>query len=745
MSVIPLFCPIYRPESLYQKYSRTVSYVAVCAIFASLSLSGTSAQDADGDQDNDNVLFEEILVTATKKSTAKALQSVPVAVTAYGERQLDAIHFRSISSISYRVPNVSLDEIGTYAGIANFAIRGLGINSSIPSIDPTVGIFIDGVYLSQNAGVLFDTFDVERVEILRGPQGLLFGRNVTGGAVVLHTTSPSFDTKFKAKAAYESGDHFTSAAVYTGPVSDSLAVKLGVYYADDGGWFTNLFNGNDFGKSRTFIIRPAFTYRFSEAAEITVKYEHGDRDGQGAIAQNRGLFAEGTFDLSVDEEGFNDFKWDMVVGTIKVDVDWGDGGTITNTTGYRESDLFSKSDIDATTNFRFHATARIRADQFSNELIYAGTFGGKYDVTAGVFYFDGTVSNFGRREIFAGAVDINGGGTQESSTKAAFAHLDYAYSEKLTISLGARYTYEDKAVVVTNLAAGACIDETFTCPNPNFIDDEDWSSFTPKFGLRYMHSDLVQIYGFYTKGFRSGGYNLRNTSPTAAPGPFGLETQNSFELGFKGDNEGRTLRLNLALFYNTLADLQREVLTPDEATGAIQIVTNTADARIFGLEAEFQAQITNSIAFTSFLGLIDGAYTDVRFDISGDGVVDDIDLGLDLPRLAPVSFGFGLYFDRDIGDWGDLSASVNYNYRDKSSYNDSNTGLFPSADIVDANISLEFVDRGITVSVYGKNLLNTATYGLQFPLSEGLLGFPNGTFSTVNKGRIIGVDATYKF
>ena len=726
---------------------KTACHITLAVFLATTASTEMVAQDAGGaadTADEDNFMFEEILVTATKKSTGKALQSVPVAVTAYNSRKLDAIHFRDISSLTYSVPNVSLDGIGTYPGIANFSIRGLGINSSIPSIDPTVGIFIDGIYLAQNAGVLFDTFDLESVEVLRGPQGLLFGRNVTGGAFILRTTSPKFEPDFKGKVSFESGNHITTAAVYSGPISESFAVKMGLYYANDGGWFTNLLDGEKIGGSETVIIRPAFIFRLSETAEVMVKYEHGDRNGDGATAQNRGLFDADSHDIEIDEIGFSEFKWDRVSSTIKVDVDWGDGGTFTNTTGYRKSDLFAKSDIDSTPSFIFHAQARVRANQFSNELTYAGTFG-NYDITTGIFYLNGTVHNYGRREIFSGVVNINGGGTQDSSTKAAFANLDYSQSEKLIITLGARYTYENKSVRITTLGAGACDHATFTCPSPQFVDNESWGSFTPKVGVKYMHSDLVQIYGFYTKGYRSGGYNLRSSSPTAAPGPFDVETQNSIEVGFKGDNDNRTLRLNVALFYNTINDLQREVLTPDVTTGATQIVLNTADAKIYGLEAEFKAQIATGLAFTSFVGLINGSYTDVRHDLSGDGIVDQTDIDLDLPRLAPVTFGVGLFYDQDLSEWGVLTASVNYNYRDSAPYNDRNTGLLNSVDVVDANFAVELLDKGIVVSVYGKNLLNSASSGLNFPLSEGLLGFPNGTFTTLNKGRIYGADVTFRF
>lgn len=209
-----------------------------------------------------SALVKDIVVTATKKGHGENVQDVALAVTAFGEAQLDAKFAQNLQSLSYDVPNVQFETVGTTAGYANFSIRGLGINSSIPSIDPTVGVFVDGVYLGINAGVVFDNFDIEGIEVLRGPQGLLFGRNVTGGAVVIRTSRPSFDFKANAKASIETGLKKTVSGVVTGPiVDDVVAAKLAVYYSDDDGWFHNRFDGNRFGKAKDFIIRPALSIR----------------------------------------------------------------------------------------------------------------------------------------------------------------------------------------------------------------------------------------------------------------------------------------------------------------------------------------------------------------------------------------------------------------------------------------------------------------------------------------------------
>jgi len=264
---------------------------------AALLCSGTAFAQEATPQANDQTgsateaLAEDIVVTATKKGYGESVQKVPMAVTAFGEAQLDAKFVQHLQSLSYDVPNVQLEDVGTAPGYANFTIRGLGINSTIPSIDPTVGVFTDGIYLGINAGVVLDNFDLEGIEVLRGPQGLLFGRNVTGGAVVVRTTRPSFDFGAKAKLSIETGLKKTVSGTVTGPiVDDVLAAKLAVYYSDDNGWFRNRFDNRSFGKSHDLIIRPALSLKGGDRFRMDLRYEHGDVESDGAPVQSHALF-----------------------------------------------------------------------------------------------------------------------------------------------------------------------------------------------------------------------------------------------------------------------------------------------------------------------------------------------------------------------------------------------------------------------------------------------------------------------
>ncbi|MFC3051502.1 TonB-dependent receptor [Kordiimonas pumila] len=718
------------------------SFKKSCSMLALYSAAATAfavpvvAQDADTDKQG-NALLEEILVTATKKSALQNAQDVPVAVTAFGERQLDAVQFRDLESLSFKMPNVSLDDIGTSRGVANFTIRGIGVNSSIPSIDPTVGVFVDGVYLGLISGVVFDQFDLASVEVLRGPQGLLFGRNVTGGAVLMNTIKPSFETKVRARAAYESGDNFILNGTLTGPViEDKLALKLAVHYNNDGGYFDNLVTGTKVGKAETLIFRPAFTLRASDDVEVTVRYEHGDAEGDGPVTQNRGLYDRTTFDLGYDNIGYYDNTWDQLIGEINIDVGT---GAITNITGWRKSKGLSGGDIDGTPLALFHSDALTEAEQFSNELRYNGTFE-NFDLTAGLFYFDQDLVYREHRFLLFGAADYTGGGDQSQSTKAAFASVDYNLSDTLTLNVGLRYTKEKKAADIATLPLNGCAIDTTPC-SYDFADEESWDSWSPKIGLQWTPKDDMQVYGFFTQGYRSGGYNMRNTSPTASPGPFGQEKQNSFELGLKLDNADKTIRLNAAAFYNKLYDLQREVNLPDPTAGVVQIIRNTADARVMGFEAELIAQLHENLTFTGSIGVLDDKYTSAIYDISGDGVVDDGDTALQLPRLAPVTWGAGLRYSAPVADWGSLSAGVNFNHRDQSYYNDANTAILDAVDMLDASITLGVMDDSVKFTVFGKNLLNEVYAG-----GETLLPFgPGHTLSPLKKGRVFGVEAKYSF
>ncbi len=711
-------------------------------------------------------IMDEVIVTARKRSQAERVQATPLAVTAFGSEQLEALQFRDLSSLSFSMPNVATDDVGTTKGVANFSIRGLGINSSIPSIDPTVGVFIDGMYLGVNHGVVLDMFDLEAIEVLRGPQGILFGRNVTGGAVLVRTRRPTTEPEGDLRIAAETGRNLYYNASLSGPLlrdSTMLSGRLSAYFNEDDGWHENRATGRDFGQARTRVLRPSLLFTPTDDTEILLRYEYGEATGDGPAGQNRALFDRDSFRFAIDEPGFYNNRWQHAILELNQGVAFGDG-VITNIFGWRRVSNNGVSDIDSTPMTLFHGGFVTEQEQFSNELRYAGRFADRVNLTAGVYYLEQDIGYQENRQLINPAAPplynfLYGGGLQEQTTWGVFSQVDIELNEQWILNLGARYTHEEKDVRIGSLPlqpsvpnpgrldrtpAGACNAVDNLCAF-DFVDGESWHSFTPKIGLEWLLNDNTRFYGFWTQGVRSGGYNFRNTSAVFDPGPFDEEKQDSFELGMKYDTPDQRGRLNAAVFYNEISDMQREVNLADPFVGVVQVVRNTADATIYGLELEGHYLIHPTLLLSASAGYLWSDYSNIRFDIAGDGVAgSDADKRLDLPRLAPFTGSVGLTWDLQLTDLGYLTTRVSLSHRDRAPYTDDNRGMLSRANMLDASIAFRPEGGGWSVSLYGKNLLDEVTEGGDTQLPAAF-GGPGATFSPLNKGRIIGAEVKLEF
>ncbi|MEQ8263930.1 TonB-dependent receptor [Pseudohaliea sp.] len=695
-------------------------------------------------------VMEEVTVTATKKAAGQSIQDVAIAMSAYGQEQLEILNVRDLKDLTYNMPNVALDEIGSKRGTANFSIRGLGINSSIPSVDPTVGVFVDGVYLGVTAGMVFDQFDLESIEVLRGPQGVLFGRNVIGGAVLVNTKDPTRELEGEVRAAVENGLNKYLTGSISGPlVEDKLLGKLAVYFNEDDGYFDNEANGNDnLGAWETTILRGGLSYLINDSATVTLKYENGQSDGDGPAGQNQALYPRDSFSVGIDTEGYYDIEWDMVSAEFNMQLG---SGVLTNIAGWRQLDEYTLIDVDATPNNVFDVLTGLEQEQFSNELRYNFRPIETLDLTIGAYYFNQDMFMVDQRLIGGGATNITGGGTLDHTTMGLFVSGDWNLSETLTLIAGIRYTFEEKdAKVATLSTALPCVNRPVSCSTFDFADDENWSNLSPRIGLQWFPQENTQFYATYSRGFRSGGYNLRNTSPTLAPGPIDEEEQDAFEVGLKYQGLDNRVRLNLAAFYTTIADMQRVVQIQDEATGLIQATLNTADATIIGAEVELSYAFADSWLLEANVGVMEGEYDEVRFDLNQDGVVDANDEDLELPRLAPLSYGLALSWNRDIFGGDNLMARVSFSHRDEAYYSDNNLGLLDEADWLNANLTFSNASRSVEVSLFGRNLLDEVTRASETLLPESpAFGFTPGgpipNFAPLNKGITYGMEARYRF
>lgn len=529
-------------------------------VLSSITYAG-AAYSADEVRGSAAILMEEVITTARKKSAGEQVQDVPIAMTAFSGEQLDALQIRNIAELSFSMPNVQLDNVGTTRGTANFSIRGQGINSSIPSVDPTVGVFYDGIYLGTSHGATIDSFDLESIEVLRGPQGVLFGRNVTGGAVVFRTRRPSHDFTFRAKAGVTDDNDQTYALSMTGSlIPDVLAGKLALYARDDNGYFDNVSpTGSDkYGKHEDYIIRPAVTWTISDALETTLIFERGESKGDSATpystvnsAGDHKVRTEvGPTDPTPPQR--DDARWMHLISETTWDVGFGNG-TITNITGYRTVDETFDGDLDGSDlpGYQFLTGANFEQEQFSEELRFAGSFmDDKLALTVGGYYFKQNISYQEYREldftILAPTLDIDRftyGGELDHKTWGLFFNTDYQVTDQFTASVGARYTYEAKAI-----AAAVANDPTNSLPGlgvslggcnfggsihcaPDFIDSDHWRNVTPRVAFQYYYNDTSHVYFSWSKGFRSGGYNVRNTAANQVPGTRSLGRRKPEYLG----------------------------------------------------------------------------------------------------------------------------------------------------------------------------------------------------------------------
>lgn len=756
---------------------RAVALLAGSALIVFSATAGAREATADGTREAGS----DIVVKAA--APGETVWTYPGSVTAINADDLQGRQFTTLASLSQTAPNISLDEIGTFKGVANFAMRGLGVNSSIPSIDPAVGLYVDGVYVGVNAGSVFDALDVSRVDLLRGPQGVVFGHNTTGGAVLVSTADPARDAwEGQARLGLETpidagrGSMLgTGRAVISGPLNDRLAVRLGALRTSDGGYFRNRFNGNHIGAYDNTVLRGGLQWDAAERLTLTIKGEWNRSDGDGAPTHNNGQNARDRFDLSVNEEGYHHSRVHFAV--LRAEYDTG-AGKIVNVAGWRKVDLRTRNDIDSSPLTIFHSDTRTAQQQWSNDL-YTTQSLGSLDLTVGAYLFH---QNVGYEEVRYLAATQYGGGRVKHDQAELYGQAVVALAQGLKLTAGLRWSHEKKQAQVTYVRPrSACSAVDATCPvtgtnpanpseNNGFIAKDSWKSLSPRLVLGWQPAENAYIWGGWSRGQRSGGYNLRITQPAAfeqvaqtlGSPAYGPERADSFEMGVKWQGLDRRLGLSVALFDTEIADLQREINVPSATSGLAQSIYNTADARIRGGEVEASLQFPQGFRFSASLGHIDARYRNVRFDINSDGAINALDRDLRLPRAPRWTWGLGGQYQTGLSgaglsDKATLSARVDFQHRSAIAYTDNNWGFNSASDRLGASVSLDLGDPAIRVTVFGRNLLDEVQFGgdTQLPFAGGAFSDGNnrpfdprpaaGTFSPMEKGRTLGVEVALDF
>ena len=599
-----------------QHFLNQSALVALC----SLCSAGAYAQGTPAGEGG----VEEIMVFAQKRAAGENAQTVPIAITAFSEAGLRDAHVDDILELGRLAPNVQTETVGTTPGLINITIRGIGLNGSIRSIDPAVNVVVDGMSLGYQAGAVADTFDLQSVEILRGPQGVLFGRNATGGALVLRTAPPSNDFHFRAKATVGNFNEFDGQAAVEGPiVKDKILAKLAVSMKYNDGYFKNTNDGifspstanpsgapvlhetGNIPKTRELVIKPTFLFNFNDDHRLTLFTQYQRYADGGTVASNfiappslgapvalqtvYGFTPTAKhFETNTANPGYAQIEAEHVIAQFDDKIG---AGSLTTIAAYRQIEF--KSTIDVTGSPFVLTVLPDNKDsnhQVSLESRYNVGLTDKLHFLAGIYGFSGTTSVLEKRLVSGGAVTPNlltyvmAHWKQVDDTAAAFVNFDYKILDRLTLSAGTRYGWERKHMSIAPLTN--CIGQSFSnCPQNFVTGSKQWFNLSPRFALSYQATDDVLFYASYTQGFRSGNYNGRATTPQAALTPANPESVKSYEAGLKSELFDRKVRLNLAGYYVEYNQIQA-VLTANIAGPITQFLINAASATVKGIELE---------------------------------------------------------------------------------------------------------------------------------------------------------------
>ena len=711
---------------------KKLSYLLITILIFNTQLFGQEIETSN---------IEEIVVTSQKRANAIAAQDLPVSVTAISEKLIIDSDSLDLTDIGRMVPNATLHPSATFAGTPNFLIRGIGVSGTTRSLDPTVGIIVDGVYLGFPVGANLDMFDRESIEILRGPQGTLLGRNVTGGAIVVRTKRPTGE--FGAKVDVTVGDYSRRdlSLSVEGPISDTVSAKTRKLKDNNGGSIVPTagaiargYDETGQGESGTkpdvdlTIIRPMLLIQPSENLDITFIGEFlSDKSGTAnsrnfvnndALRRTQ-LFGytppEDRYEINHNLMGGNDLEIDTFIGEFNLQTD---SGILTGIASYRELTYDSSTDFDGSPITLFHfPDNHEEQEQQTFELRYAGSYSENIDYVVGVSYFDQEMFVGERRDF--GVADIAGVTELSHDSIGIFAELDYLISDKTKITLGARWTEETKDVTFN--AIGSCEKDFSSCSGPSsgLMRSGTYDDTTPKIAITHSLNEDVNIYASYTQGFRSGSFDARartiDSFLNSQPGP---EEVTSIELGLKSTfNDGKVL-LNIALFQADYDDIQKLALEECDVnidtcpSGRIQRLINAAKATIEGIEIETKLSVTDQLSIEGSLGYTDAGFDEfLGFDADGvrgyDPVTDPIAAAaLKFERVPELTYNIMANYFQPLANGAELDFRISYSYTDDFYNNALMTEAIKtdSYGLLDASVSYTFAQSGLKLTVFGKNI-----------------------------------------
>ena len=689
--------------------------------------------------------LEEITVTARRKE--ENLQDVGISVSALEQTAIERQFVRDLKDLANMAPNLIIDDTNQGpGGVAAIYIRGIGVADVEKNFDPAVGVMVDNLFLGANGGAILRGIDLARVEVLRGPQGTLFGRNTVGGTINTERTRPSGALGIRTRVGLENYDtYYVDAIVNTG-LTENFAAKLTLAKRDQReGFFKNTVVGADQGQidyeslGINFLWAPGATLEI----EYTGNWEWTDQDTPPLLntGQPRHLFCR-TFGYCSPNEstpitgdrfetisvGFrpppaprgepvsitpaSQLRPMPLIATFDteahiVEARWeiNDAYTLDYILGTWDSEETILSSWDSTPQLLFGTTRPADYEQTSHELRLNYDASGKLSYTAGAFLWNSEYSIDLRSWIgflIPGSVaDILQTSNQETDSFAVFFEGDYRLTERFVLTLGGRYTKDEKESRQfgnINTISGA-----FT-RHPS----EQWSEFTPRIGLRYDITGDIMGYATYSVGYRSGGFNGRVSSIEEARQPYAPETVDSFEFGIKSTLMDGRMRLNAAIFTMEYDDKQEELNLPsDTGTGQKTVVVNPSTATISGLELETQFLIGENLSLRANAGYLDSEYDDFRF-VDSEGTVVDLS-NLEFRRAPRFTGTLDATYEWDVAG---AKAWVRGAYRYLSDHftNFENSPELENDAYGLLDLSVNFEKDAYRLSLFGRNLTDEDAY-----------------------------------
>jgi iron complex outermembrane receptor protein len=660
-----------QPQTPGTRWKRLSAAIALALAVPALSGTAIAQQDQES-----NSSLEEVVVTAQRRE--QSLQEVPMSISAFGEEQLQALQADNLDSLQGAVPNLNLVQGRGSNSSVNAFIRGVGQPDALQTFDPAVGIYLDDVYMARIQGALFKLYDIERIEVLRGPQGTLYGKNTPGGAIRLITRTPGQERELRASVLLGNYDRIQAAAYMSAPVSDTLALGLSVLHDQRDGFVTDPSTGRDYNDENTTVARFKGNWDISPDVNMVFSADYTTEDVELALGRAEAAltsidFINGVVIRKPAPTGEFNFETRTSLGDADGQQVDNYGGNITlnwainsnldfkSITAYRalQSDAFI--DIDATELELGDVFVGIDQDQISQEFQLLGDDGGDLTWVAGLFYLDEDLPSTQR--AFADDFLLFGGAPVsflrtiddrlQTTSYAVFGQVDWAFADKWNLGLGMRYTYEEKDYFRTTSTFSNVLGNAD--PAFEFSDSDDWSDWTPSVSLDYALNDDIRFYGRLAQGFKSGGFNGRANS-AADVSTFDPETVWTAEIGAKTIMADGRLSANYALFKSQYDDFQARVSVGDGIDFRFPVL-NAAELDIQGAEFELNWLPIDELQLSTQIGYLDTEYGAGGFTGS-DGVPDQ-------PAFAPEwTARFAAIYTLSLEGGSSISFGADTSYRD---------------------------------------------------------------------------------